>query len=162
MSVDVERRLRALEDEAEIHRLAARFSDAVNERDMIAFTRLWATDSAVWNIGPPLPSLATGMKAIVGMLEELYKIERYFMQMTHSGVVVLDGDRATARFVVREHGRGESTYYENLAVYNDELVRQTDGWRFAKRSYTYRFLDRTPFGDDAFEVAVGNTAEMPR
>ncbi len=89
------------------------------------------------------------------MLEGLYKIERYFMQMTHSGVVVLDGDRATARFVVREHGRGEGTYYENLAVYNDELIRQADGWRFATRSYTYRFLDRKSFDDEAFEVVVG-------
>jgi ketosteroid isomerase-like protein len=162
MSGDVERRLRALEDEAEIHRLAARFSDAVNERDIAAFAQLWATDGAVWNIGPPLPLSASGREAIVAMLEGLYKMERYFMQMTHSGVVVLDGDSATARFVVREHGRGESTYYENLAVYNDEFVRQTDGWHFAKRSYTYRFLDRKPFDDDAFEVTAGNVDKLSR
>ncbi|MBS7542484.1 nuclear transport factor 2 family protein [Ancylobacter oerskovii] len=152
MTADLERRLRALEDEAEIHRLAARFSDAVNERDLAAFGRLWAEAGAVWSIGPPLTSRAEGREAIVGLLESLYKLERYFMQMTHSGVVTLDGDRATARYVVREHGRGDGTYYENLAVYNDELVREADGWRFATRSYVYRFLSQKPVDEEAFEV----------
>jgi len=82
--------------------------------------------------------MAGGKDAIVALLEHLYKIERYFILLTHSGVVALNGDRAIARFVIREHGRGEGAYYENLAVYNDELVSEADGWRFAKRSYTYR------------------------
>jgi len=154
MSSDIETRLRALEDEAKIHRLAARFSDAVNERDSAAFAQLWANEGAVWNIGPPLASHAEGKAAIVAMLEGLFKIERYFMQMTHSGVVTLDGSRATARFVIREHGRGEGSYYENLAVYNDELVREAEGWRFARRSYTYRFLNQKPVDEAAFEVAA--------
>ncbi|WP_218850300.1 nuclear transport factor 2 family protein [Sphingobium sp. CR28] len=40
MSAEIEARLRALEDQAEIQRLAARFSDAVNERDLEAFAEL--------------------------------------------------------------------------------------------------------------------------
>jgi hypothetical protein len=145
---------RALEDEAEIHRLAARFSDAVNERDVPVFGRLWADEGAVWSIGPPLAARAEGREAIVAQLGSLYKLERYFMQMTHSGVVTLDGDRATARFVVREHGRGDGTYYENLAVYNDELVREAGRWRFAKRTYVYRFLNQKPVDEAAFEVTA--------
>jgi len=153
MTGDIENRLRFLEDEAEIHRLAARFSDAVNTRDLAAFADLWASAGAVWIIGPPLASRAEGREAIVAMLDRLYQIERYFMQMTHSGVITLVGDHATARFIIREHGRGDGTYYENLGVYNDDLVREADGWRFAKRSYAYRFLNQTPFDDDAFDAS---------
>ena len=89
---------------------------------------------------------------ILALLRRLLQAEKYFIQMTHSGVIEIKGDRATARFVEAERGRGESTYYDCLAVYEDVLVRDTEGWRFAKRSYQYRFLDQTPFGGQAFPV----------
>ena len=149
---NVEARLRAVEDRLEIQALAARFSDAVNERNMTAFAQLWASNRPIWEIGPPLESRAEGINEIVAMLQHLLQIERYFMQMTHSGVIEIKGDQATARFVERERGRGESTYYDNLAVYEDVLVREAGGWRFAKRSYHYRFLDQNPFGGDAFPI----------
>ena len=152
MSADILARLQAIEDRMEIQQLAARFSDAVNERDAAAFGALWADHGSVWEIGKPLPSRAEGRDAIVQMLQGLFTIERYFMQMTHSGVVTMDGDRATARFAIREHGRGADTFYDNLAVYDDELIREPDGWRFLRRSYSYRFLDQTPFTGVAFPV----------
>ena len=148
----LEARTRAIEDRQEIQALAARFSDAVNERDVIAFAQLWASDHPIWEIGPPLPSRAEGKDAIIAMLKGLYQIQRYFMQMTHSGVITIDDDRATARFVVRERGKGDGTYYDNLAVYDDVLVREPGGWRFFERHYRYRFLDQTPFTGDAFPV----------
>lgn len=149
----LEVRLRAVEDRLEIQSLAARFSDAVNQRDVEAFVQLWASDRPIWEIGPPLPSRAEGKDAIVAMLKGLFQIERYFMQMTHSGVITIDGERATARFVERERGKGEGTYYDNLAVYDDVLVREPGGWRFLERHYRYRFLDQTPFAGEAFPVA---------
>ena len=148
----LEARLRAIEDRLEIQGLAARFSDAVNERDLTAFAQLWASDRPIWEIGPPLPSRAEGKDAIVAMLKGLYQIERYFMQMTHSGVITIDGDKATARFVERERGKGDGTFYDNLAVYDDVLVREPGGWRFLERHYSYRFLDQTPFEGEAFPV----------
>jgi ketosteroid isomerase-like protein len=151
-ATSLEARLRAVEDRLEIQALAARFSDAVNERDPKAFAQLWASDHPIWEIGPPLPSRAEGKDAIVAMLQGLYQIERYFMQMTHSGVITIDGDRATARFVERERGKGDGIYYDNLAIYDDVLVRELEGWRFLQRHYRYRFLDQTPFAGDAFPV----------
>ena len=148
----LEARIRAIEDRLEIQALAARFSDSVNERDITAVAQLWASDHSVWEIGPPLPSRAEGKDAIVAMLKGLYQIQRYFMQMTHSGVISIDGDRATARFVVRERGKGDGTYYDNLAVYYDVFLRESSGWRFLGRHYRYRFLDQTPFAGDAFPV----------
>ena len=94
-------RLKAVEDELSIGNLVARFTDAVNERDIAGFRQLWA-DDAVWEIGPPLQSRAEGIDEIVALLRRLLQAEQYFMQMTHSGVVEIKGDRATARFVERE------------------------------------------------------------
>ena len=147
----LEERLNAVEDELSIRNLAARFTDAVNERDLASFRQLW-TDDAVWEIGPPLQSRAEGVEEIVALLRRLLQAEQYFMQLTHSGVIEVKGDRATARFVERERGRGESSYYDRLAVYEDVLVRKADGWRFAKRFYRYRFLDQSSFGGEAFPV----------
>jgi SnoaL-like domain len=149
---NLEARLRTVEDRLEIQALAARFSDAVNERAVTAFAQLWASDRPIWEIGPPLLSRAEGIDEIIAMLRRLFQIERYFMQMTHSGVVTIDGDRATARFVERERGQGDDTYYDNLAVYDDVLVREPAGWRFLERHYRYRFLDQTPFEGTAFPV----------
>ena len=89
----------------------------------------------------------------MALLRRLLQAEQYFMQLTHSGVIEVKDDRATARFVERERGRGESSYYDSLAVYEDALVRKADGWRFEKRFYRYRFLDQSPFGGEAFPVA---------
>lgn len=153
MTESLERRLRRIEDELAIRALAARFSDCANERDFDGFADLWSA-RGVWEIGPPLPSRAQGVNAIVDMLRRLLKPQTGFMQMTHSGVVMLDGDRATARFVEREHGRGASMFYENLAVYNDDLAREADGkWRFLKRSYVYRYLDDSAFTGRVFPLA---------
>ena len=151
-ATNLEARLKAVEDRLEIQALAARFSDAVNERDVTAFAQLWASSRPVWEIGPPLPARAEGKDAIIAMLQGLFKIELYFMQMTHSGVITIDGDGATARFVERERGKGDGTYYDNLAVYDDVLVREPGGWRYQERHYRYRFLDQTPFAGDAFPV----------
>ena len=136
----------------QIQELAARFSDAVNERDNDGFAAVWAAQGAVWEIGAPLTSRAEGRGAIVAQLVKLQVIQRYFMQLTHAGVVTLEDDRATARFAMREHGRNDGNFYDNLAVYDDVLVREADGWKFLTRTYSYRFLDFEPFGGDAFEV----------
>jgi ketosteroid isomerase-like protein len=152
MTPTIEQRLRVIEDELAIRNLAARFSDCANERDYYTFADLWSA-RGIWEIGPPLPARAEGVDAIVKMLERLLAPQTSFMQMTHSGVVWLDGDRATARFVEREHGRGEASYYENLAVYNDALAREADGkWRFVSRRYVYRYLDDSEFTGQVFPL----------
>ena len=163
MAADLATRLRAVEDELAIRALAARFSDCANERDYDGFADLWAA-KAVWEIGPPLPARAQGVKAICAMLRRLLEPQTMFLQMTHSGVVWLAGDTATARFVERERGRGETTFYENLAVYDDDLVREADGaWRYARRVYTYRYLDDSAFAGRIFPPTRGSTvAEPPR
>lgn len=152
---DLDRRLRMVEDELAIRDLAARFTDAVNERDVDAFRRLW-TDDAVWEIGPPLSAKAQGVDDIVALFVRLLEPKKLFVQLTHSGVIQFAGDaEARARFTERERGRGLNDYYENLAVYRDEVVRTADGWRFKQRTYDYRYLDTSAFSGEVFGVGVG-------
>ena len=159
MRASVEERLQAVEDELAIRSLAARFSDCANERDYEGFADLW-TARAVWEIGPPLPARAEGVFAIVAMLKRLLGPKRMFIQMTHSGIMEIRGNRAIARFVERERGKGgnangEVTYYENLAVYSDELMREADGvWRFSRRVYAYRYLDCSASGGTVFPLTA--------
>ena len=142
---DLAERLKKIEDELAIRNLAARFTDAVNERDVDAFRTLW-TDDAVWEIGPPLQVSAQGIDAIASMMTRLLELKTLFVQLTHSGVVTFTGeDTAIARFTERERGKGDHDYYENLAIYRDELVRQANGWRFKCRFYEYRYLDTSTF-----------------
>lgn len=151
--LELERRLGLVEDELAIRNLAARFTDAVNERDVDAFRQLW-TDDAVWEIGPPTSVRADGVDAITKLWLSLLEPKTLFIQLTHSGVIDFTGrDSATARFTERERGRGEDDYYENLAVYRDELARTPNGWRFKSRKYEYRYLDTTAFSGDVFSPA---------
>jgi hypothetical protein len=148
--LDLERRLGMVEDEVAIRNLAARFTDAVNERDVDAFRKLW-TDDAVWEIGPPLSARADGVGTIAEMFVRLLEPKTLFIQLTHSGVInFTDNDSATARFTERERGKGLHDYYENLAVYRDELVRAPNVWRFKSRKYEYRYLDTSAFSGAVF------------
>lgn|GEM_PF-694358 len=145
LPVESTQRLLRLEDEWAIRNLAARFTDAVNEQDVEAFRSLWSAD-ATWEIGAPFAQAGHGVDAIASMFTSLLATKPEFVQLTHSGVVSFTGETsATARFTEREHGQGPSEFYDNLAVYRDELVKQPDGWKFKRRFYEYRYLDTSAF-----------------
>jgi hypothetical protein len=52
-----------------------------------------------------------------------------------SGSVELAGDRATARWYLHETQRSPSGGQEVLGCYDDTLVRDEHGWRFARRRF---------------------------
>lgn len=155
MPNDLEARIAAIEDQTAIRDLAARFTDCVNERDLAGYSELWTPD-AVWEIGTPNYVRAEGVPAIVDLLDRLLLSKVMFVQLTHSGVIQrIDQNTATARFTIRERGKGQADFYDNLAVYHDECVRTNVGWRFKRRFYDYRFLDFAPFT----AAAVASKAE---
>jgi SnoaL-like domain len=88
--------------EADIRKLAAQFSDAVNYNNPDAFSALWGAAS-VWEIGEPYVSRASGREEIVGLFRRLRQSWAFFVQLTHSGVIEFQtADAATARRSVRE------------------------------------------------------------
>jgi hypothetical protein len=150
----IEQRLQALEDEAAIRTLAARFADASILADYDEFTSLWAA-GGIWTIHEPFFASAAGIEKIDAMVRGLRKGRGFFVQFVHSGVIKLDGDKATARWVMREASEGPGdAYYNNYAVYEDSLVRSAEGWQFASRDYHYMWLDTSAFPGNVFALPV--------
>ena len=134
-------------DEMAIRNLAYAFADCVNRRDVAAFESLW-DDDGVWEIGAPLHSIAEGSMNIAAHFLSLLEPLEFFVQQVHSGVVTIDGDRATARWSVQETGeRRDGGPYNNHAFYEDEMAKHNGTWRFVRRSYRYVWLDlKSPIG----------------
>ncbi len=146
MSVAPPSLLQETADVVAIGRLVAAYADAANERDPLAFARLW-TDDAVLEM-PELAlrwegadELAAGGRALVSERFEL------LFQLHVLGAVEIDGDVATGRVhgasVARAAGTGAPLRAAGL--YDDAYRRTTDGWRIARRRYRFVFRDeQTP------------------
>jgi uncharacterized protein (TIGR02246 family) len=146
-----ERRLQAIEDELAVRALAAMFSDTANRRDFAGFAALWAPDGE-WVVNDPFPFSARGAENIGATVEKMLGIWELFIQMTHSGVVMLDGDRASARWVVQELARSKdgAQFQNNVAIYDDRLARIDGRWLFTRRSYHYLYFDESTLSGRAF------------
>jgi hypothetical protein len=137
-------------DELSIRDLVARFANACSPPNYDAFATLWLPgdqNNPQWTLSDPYAMSATGIGEIVAMLRRLLATRDFFVQLVHSGVVEIDGDRATGRWIMREVAKGPGeTYYNNFAIYDDEFNKVNGKWYFARRSYTYMFLDSSSFG----------------
>lgn len=152
-----EQRLQRLEDEAAIRDLAARFADAGTRNDIETLRSLF-TPEAVFIIGGPVPATCHGVDEIAALIHKLEDNKEFFVQFIHSGLIQIDGHRASARWLVREvaMGAGENgagkSYYNNFGFFNDELEKIDGKWFFRKRTYTYMYLDTDPFSGKAFPL----------
>jgi uncharacterized protein (TIGR02246 family) len=133
-------------DQEQIRNLIALFTDAVNRADAEAFTSVW-TPEATWIIDPPAGvTIADTREAIAaGMGQALPAFWSSFIQSITGAAIAVDGDRATARVYTAEIGiHRERGPERNLGVYEDELERTSDGWRFRRRHYHYLHVDNSP------------------
>lgn len=158
-TITLEQRVQRLEDEAAIRDLAARFADAETRGDQETVRSLFRPD-AVFRIGAPNAVTCEGVDAIVAFLEGLRGGKEFFVQFVHSGLIQIDGDTASARWLVREIALVPGkTYYNNFGFFIDEIERVEGQWRFRSRSYRYLYLDTDPFsgGAVAFDAEIGFT-----
>jgi ketosteroid isomerase-like protein len=117
------------------------FSVMMRDYDRVA---LLFTPDAVVRI-PHIHAEATGREEIRAGAERLQGLLDYFVQTTHPGTIVLNGDTASGRAYIQEligfrDGRSELNY----AIYHDRYRRTADGWKFTERTYEVRYLDRSP------------------
>jgi ketosteroid isomerase-like protein len=135
-------------DRLAIRELIERYSDAVTLRDWATAGALFKED-ALWSIAPPTDVTISGRAAIVDGLRTMIDPFEVFVQMTHSIVIALDGDRATARTIVNGFGRardGTSGAFA-LGTYTDLILRDGDGWLFQSRRFDPLFIDNSsPMG----------------
>lgn len=153
----IEQRLQHLEDEAAIRDLAARFADAASRGDHRTISNLFKRD-AVFTIGEPNKVTVSGADEIAALIDKLRSGKEFFVQFVHSGLIHLDGNTASARWLIREValGAGKSgsgkSYYNNFGFFIDELEKVSGKWLFKTRHYPYVYLDTDPFTGNAVDL----------
>ncbi len=141
------------DDELAIRALAAAYSDAVNTRNFEGMAAIYAPDGEVASSshgGRPVQGMEKLRKAFRGLLEQ-----RIFLyQMTHSGVVEIDGDTAKSRWWFSEIKLpvGADAYECKYGVYQDELVRLDIGWRYKRRRADGMFTFHLPLDKAAHDA----------
>ena len=130
----------AVQDELAVRDLTARFTDAVNRREPAALGRLFAEDGE-WRV-PGLEG-AVGPAQAADRIEGLLTGFAHLVQLLHSGHVELAGDEATATWYLTESAAdGAGTAFTFTGVYRDRLRRTPQGWRFARREFSFLHRER--------------------
>lgn len=128
----------ALADELAIRTLTASYTDAINRFAIDDIAPVYDDDAVFTMMDRPS---VHGRQAILDVLQATVDRYQLIMQLVHSGVVQVDGDRARARWQITELqilNDGSSRFVAGR--YEDEHVRRADRWRFARRTFTARYL----------------------
>lgn len=140
------------QDELAIRELAARYTDAVNRGSFVDMTRTYAGDGALIAFGK---APIVGHEQLQATFAKVVADHEWVFQMTHSGIVVVDGDHAKCRWWVSENALrkdGGGTVF--LGSYEDDVVRTADGWHYARRQLNAVYLGRTAFQGKTFPRSV--------
>lgn len=142
-----------MEDEAAIRNLAAAFADAATRHNM---EELSATckDDGVLTIGAPLLNSAKGIEAVVAFISRLRSDKDFFVQFVHSGVIKLNGNNATAQWLIEEAAKGGEKFYHNYCVVSDRMEKVDGRWLFAERYFHFAYLDFSPFTGNAHALPL--------
>ncbi|HEY9408606.1 MAG TPA: nuclear transport factor 2 family protein [Jiangellaceae bacterium] len=144
--------LQSIADRVEIEALRAEFSDAVLMHDYDRLASLFTEDGVVRI--PDVGAEAVSREGIRAGVERLQGLWEFFVQTTHPGVIVLDGDTAAGRAYIAELGRfRDGSSHQNYAIYHDRYQRTPDGWKFTERVYEVRYADATPLAGSAPHAA---------
>jgi SnoaL-like domain len=135
-------------DELAIRELAARYSDAVNRGASVDMTHTYANGGVLDAFGA---APIVGHEQLLATFAKVVADHQWVFQMTHSGIVVVDGDSAKCRWWVSENalrkGGGGTVF---LGSYEDDVVRTASGWRYSRRQLNAVYLGRTAFPGKTF------------
>ena len=124
-----------------INHLAASYAEAVSRLQIEEAVDTYAIDGV---LASPTTDDAVGRAAIVSVISTTTASLEFVFQTVHAGLVSVDGDRASARFPVTEWSRrkrdGVTMLF--LGLYEDDVVRTKEGWRFARRELVPRTLGK--------------------
>ncbi|MFI1487809.1 nuclear transport factor 2 family protein [Streptomyces sp. NPDC020747] len=145
----------ATADRVEIEALRGEFTDAAMMRDRPRLASLFTPDGALRM--PNIPVELVGREEIRAGGERLQSQWDFFVQTTHPGTILLDGDTATGRAYIQELARTlDGRQGLNYAVYHDRYQRTAEGWKFTERVYEVRYLDTSPLAGTAPQAAHGS------
>jgi hypothetical protein len=125
-------------DDYAVRHVAAAYCDAANRLSAREAAATYAPDGRLSMMGRPE---VHGREAVESMLAATFARYELVTQLTHSGLVRIDGNEAAARWLVTELQvalSGDRRFI--IGRYEDELVRLDEGWRFARRVFTARYV----------------------
>jgi uncharacterized protein (TIGR02246 family) len=125
---------RLLMDDFAIRNLTSAYSHAVARLDARAAAAVYAEDGVLSAFsGPEL----AGRDNICRALEQVLAPLAFLVQACSAGVVDVQGDSARASWSVTEWFRfsGKDELGSCFGMYEDQLVRTAEGWRFARRRF---------------------------
>jgi len=134
--------MQCAEDELAVRSLVAAYTDAVNRRDAEGMAAVFIADGVIEKPGFGDP--VRGVEKILKRYRRLQRERDFLCQLINSGIVEVDGDKATARWWFTELKKpvGSDDWLYLIGVYQDESVRTPEGWRLARRVQT-TILDQT-------------------
>ncbi len=137
------------DDELAIRQLAAAYTDATNCRSPEGMAGVYAPDGELTVAGRTAKPIKGHAKLLLGF-QRLMEQREFLFQMTLSGVVEVRGDTAVSRWWFSEIRKptGSEAYIYSLGVYQDEVVRLAEGWRYARRSASGLFVCELPLDHD--------------
>lgn len=151
-------------DEHDILKLANAYSHAVMRRDGQLAAKTYAQDGQLIAFGrPPI----VGHEALGAAFHATFSPLAFITQACVGHVINVEGDRASASFAVNEFFRPQQGDAEVImccmGMYEDEVVRTAEGWRFAQRRFSPFFRGTAPapgkvYSQPAFEKDVSGWA----
>jgi hypothetical protein len=126
--------MNVLSDDLAIRNLAAAYSHAVARLDGEAAAAVYAEDGVLSAFfGPEIVGRAQIAEALRLTLAPL----DFIIQTCAAGLIDIQGDRARASWSVTEwyRTRGEGALGCCFGLYEDQLARGPEGWRFARRRF---------------------------
>lgn len=122
-------------DEIAIQQTLNRYTEGASRADWEQVLSTFMPDG-IWEI-PDLGARYQGRAAIQSPMAAFVGQMAYFVQINSPAIITVEGDKATARSVIRECGKyaDRDEALEVLGFYNDDLVRTPAGWKFARRAF---------------------------
>jgi len=122
-------------DEIAIQQTLNKYSEGASRADWKQVMSTFTPDG-IWEI-PALQARYQDHSVIQNVMAAFVGQMAYFVQVNSPAIITVDGDKATARSVIRECGKfaDRDEALEVLGRYEDELVRTPAGWKFARRVF---------------------------
>lgn len=122
------------EDREEIAEVLLRYATGIDRRDWPLFRTVF-TDDCELDYGEV--GSWHGVDAVTEFMQQAHSMAGHTMHRLTNQVITVDGDAAQARtyvdalIMVGDKGSGVNA----AGFYDDELVRNNDGWRVARRRF---------------------------
>ena len=131
------------EDRIAIADIVARYADAVNASDAVAWGATWA-EKCTWELSPD--RVLHGREEVVGFWQAAMASFESVMQVVGHGRAREEGGGAVGSWTMIEVNRRDGADGIVLGHYRDRYVRREDAWLFVERRFTAVYRGGLPGG----------------